>query len=110
MHDWHHWSVRLPRRPWGACRTPNPGTAGLALPLLPAAQLDVPVQTLLLLHMLEAVDECADKAGMDAGALHQCAEGQQGDELEREAAEQTDVLRPPHAYVPWCGWRGGVHG
>jgi interferon gamma-inducible protein 30 len=54
-----------------------------------------------LRQMLEAVDECADKAGMDAGALHECAEGQQGEELEREAARQTDGLCPPHAYVPW---------
>lgn len=107
MHDcW----VPLPRRPTGACRTQNPGTAGLALPLLPAAQIDAPAQTLPLPQMLEAVDECAGKAGMDAGALHECAEGQQGDELEREAAEQTDALCPPHAYVPWCGRRGDVHG
>lgn len=53
-------------------------------------------------QMLEAVDECADKSSMDAAALHECADGPQGDQLEREAAEQTDALCPPHAYVPWC--------
>ena len=52
--------------------------------------------------MVDAVDKCAEKAGMDAAALHECAEGEQGDELERAAAEETAGLCPPHAYVPWC--------
>ncbi len=58
----------------------------------------------ILPQMLEAVDECAHKSGMDASALHECAEGREGDELEREAAQQTEALCPPHTYVPWCAW------
>lgn len=46
--------------------------------------------------MEDAVDGCAEDAGLDTAALHECAEGPQGDELEREAAEETAKLRPPH--------------
>lgn len=28
--------------------------------------------------------------------------GEQGDELERQAALETAALDPPHTYVPWC--------
>lgn len=57
--------------------------------------------------MVEAVDDCAQQADMDASAVHECAEGEQGDELERAAAEETAGLCPPHAYVPWCAQRIG---
>ena len=48
-----------------------------------------------------AVEGCAAKAGLDAAAIRGCAEGRQGDALERAAAEETAALRPPHRWVPW---------
>jgi interferon gamma-inducible protein 30 len=48
-----------------------------------------------------AVEGCAAKAGLDAAAIHTCAEGPQGDALERAAAEETAALCPPHRWVPW---------
>lgn len=47
------------------------------------------------------VDKCAGQTGLDAQALHGCAEGEQGAELEHEAEAETASLTPPHRYVPW---------
>lgn len=53
-----------------------------------------------------AVGECARQAGVDADAVQECAAGAQGDELEREAAQETAALDPPHTYVPWVTVQG----
>ena len=53
-----------------------------------------------------AVDGCAQQAGLDAPALHACADGVLGDELEAAAERATAALRPPHRWVPWTTVRG----
>ncbi|KAK9917853.1 hypothetical protein WJX75_008965 [Coccomyxa subellipsoidea] len=54
----------------------------------------------------DSVASCADAAGLDYGDITDCATGEQGDELERTAAEATDALVPKHLYVPWVTVNG----
>lgn len=44
---------------------------------------------------------CANETRLDFKAIQDCADGEQGDKLQQQAANETAGLRPPHSYVPW---------
>ena len=55
-------------------------------------------------------DLCAetltDSGGVKAEDIVECAEGEEGDELELEAAKETAALIPGHTFVPWITGNG----
>ncbi len=54
--------------------------------------------------------ECATQSGLSASRLKKCAEGSQGEALERQAGEETDGLVPGHSFVPWMLVNGAAVG
>lgn len=52
-----------------------------------------------------AAEKCATDAGLNAVDLAECAEGERGSKLEREAGEQTTALQPQLTFVPWVSGR-----
>lgn len=46
-------------------------------------------------------DGCASDVGLEPEVIAECAQGQQGDKLEVQAAMQTNDLSPKHTFVPW---------
>lgn len=58
------------------------------------------------LMMKAQLQHCADKAGMDAGWISDCAHGPLGDELEADFEKATEALVPAHTFVPWVTVNG----
>ena len=54
--------------------------------------------------------ECASHSGLSASRLKNCAEGAQGEALERQAGEETNGLVPEHRFVPWMLVEGAALG
>jgi len=60
------------------------------------------------LDPIQGLLNCAQYYGLDPDALATCAGNAQGNEWEHEMAVMTDILVPPHDYVPWVTING-VH-
>lgn len=58
------------------------------------------------IHPLEPAEPCAKDAGIDYAAIQNCSSGQMADDLQKQAAEETASLTPPHTYVPWVTVNG----
>eukprot|EP00879_Flechtneria_rotunda_P006169 GHRR01006486.1.p1 GENE.GHRR01006486.1~~GHRR01006486.1.p1 ORF type:complete len:283 (+),score=59.25 GHRR01006486.1:368-1216(+) len=49
----------------------------------------------------DVAHECGTHAGLIPDKLLECYNGEQGNTLQRLAAQRTASLKPPHQYVPW---------
>ncbi len=52
-------------------------------------------------ELANEADGCAEKVGLTASAVADCAAGKEGDALELEASKETGALIPKHTFVPW---------
>ena len=55
-----------------------------------------------------AAQKCAQQFNVSMGQLDKCMSSRLGNYLEHEMAARTEVLDPPHKYVPWVTLNG-VH-
>ena len=45
--------------------------------------------------------QCAKKLGLDFAAISECMNSTYGNHYEHDMAAATDMLFPPHTFVPW---------
>eukprot|EP00210_Caulerpa_lentillifera_P004860 g4639.t2 len=49
----------------------------------------------------EAVEICAKKVNLNGNEIVECAEGEEGEKIQRAAYDKIQALDPPHRWVPW---------
>ena len=52
-------------------------------------------------NLLDNVQACAQKTGLDYDTINTCFTGPEGYAVEHAAAVETENLKPPHQFVPW---------
>lgn len=57
-------------------------------------------------NMLNEVQHCATKAGLDYQKIESCYSGEAGVQCIKNAAAKTNALNPPHRYTPWVTVNG----
>ncbi|CAN8295201.1 unnamed protein product [Cochlearia groenlandica] len=59
------------------------------------------VESLVIEHEYEKWETCYEKLNLDSKPVADCLSSGHGDKLVLQYAAETNVLQPPHQYVPW---------